>query len=122
MNKIYYFILFLLIGLITLLSNSIFFGENNYSKRNVLVKENESQLQKNDVLKKENEILEFEIQNAQDSNDHIENFAREKLNLTYPEEEFITFKEDEIEEDERKEFISNNCCCWFWTKVWRRHT
>ena len=92
----------MLIGLITLLSKSIFFGENNYSKRNVLVKENESQLQKNDVLKKKNEILEFEIQNAQDSNDHIENFAREKLNLTYPEEEFITFKEDETEEDERK--------------------
>ena len=79
-----------------------FFGENNYSKRNVLVKENESQLQKNDALKKKNEILEFEIQNAQDSNDHIENFAREKLNLTYPEEEFITFNENESEEDERK--------------------
>ena len=102
MNKIYYFILFLLIGLIILLSNSIFFGENNYSKRNDLVKENDSQLQKNDALKKKNEILEFEIQNAQDSNDHIENFAREKLNLTYPEEEFVTFKEDETEEDERK--------------------
>ena len=102
MNKIYYFLLFLLIGLIILLSNSIFLGENNYSKRNDLVKENDSQLQKNDALKKKNEILEFEIQNAQDSNDHIENFAREKLNLTYPEEEFITFKEDEIEEDERK--------------------
>tara|TARA_B100000965_G_C19348376_1_gene650630 strand:+ start:434 stop:742 length:309 start_codon:yes stop_codon:yes gene_type:complete len=102
MNKIYYFVIFLLIGLIILLSNSIFFGENNYSKRNDLVKENDSQLQKNDVLKKKNEILEFEIQNAQDSNDHIENFAREKLNLTYPEEEFINFKEDETEEDERK--------------------
>ena len=92
----------MLIGLIILLSNSIFLGENNYSKRNDLVKENDSQLQKNDALKKKNEILEYEIQNAQDSNDHIENFAREKLNLTYPEEEFITFKEDEIEEDERK--------------------
>ena len=92
----------MLIGLIILLSNSIFFVENNYFKRNELVKENDSQLQKNDALKKKNEILEFEIQNAQDSNDHIENFAREKLNLTYPEEEFITFKEDEIEEDERK--------------------
>ena len=67
-----------------------------------MVKENDGQLQKNDALKKKNEILEFEIQNAQDSNDHIENFAREKLNLIYPEEEFITFKEDEIEEDERK--------------------
>jgi len=102
MNKIYYFILFLLIGLIISLSNSIFFGENNYFKRNDLVKENDSQLQKNDALKKKNEILEFEIQNAQDSDDHIENFAREKLNLTYPEEEFITFKDDEIEEDERE--------------------
>ena len=67
-----------------------------------MVKENDSQLQKNDALKKKNEILEFEIQNAQDSNDHIENFAREKLNLTYPEEEFITFNENESEEDERK--------------------
>ena len=92
----------MLIGLIILLSNSIFLGENNYSKRNDLVKENDSQLQKNDALKKKNEILEFEIQNAQDSNDHIENFAREKLNLTYPEEEFITFNENESEEDERK--------------------
>ena len=52
MNKIYYFILFLLIGLIILLSNSIFFGENNYSKRNDLVKKNDSQLQINDALKK----------------------------------------------------------------------
>ena len=92
----------MLIGLIILLSDSIFFGENNYSKQNHLVKENDSQLQKNDALKKKNEILEFEIQNAQDSNDHIENFAREKLNLTYPEEEFITFNENESEEDERK--------------------
>ena len=101
MNKAYYFILFLLIGLIILLSNNIFFGENNYSKRNDLVKENDSKLQKNDILKKKNEILEFEIQNAQDSNDHIENFAREKLNLTYPDEEFITFKEEKVKEDER---------------------
>ena len=102
MNKLYYSISAILIFIILLLLRSIFFGENNYSKRNDLVKENDSQLQKNDALKKKNEILEFEIQNAQDSNDHIENFAREKLNLTYPEEEFITFKEDEIEEDERK--------------------
>ena len=71
MNKIYYFIVFLLTGLIILLSNSIVFGENNYSKRNDLVKENDSQLQKNDAWKNENEILELEIQNAQDSNDHI---------------------------------------------------
>lgn len=93
MNKIYYFILFLLIGLIILLSNSIFFGENNYSKRNLLLEDNAAQELKNADIKKENEILEFEIINAQNSNDHIENFAREKLNLTYPEEEFISFEE-----------------------------
>ena len=80
----------------------LFFGENNYSKRNSLLEESNAHQNTNDSLRKENEILEFEIKNAQDSNDHIENFAREKLNLTYPEEEFITFKEDEIEEDERK--------------------
>ena len=48
----------------------------------------------NEELQKHNEILEFEIKNAQNSNDHIENFAREKLNLTYEEEEFISFKEE----------------------------
>ena len=101
MNKIYYFIFFLLIWLIFLVSKSIFFGENSYSKRNELVNKNEIQLQINDALKQENEILEFEIQNAQNSNDHVENFAREKLNLTYPDEEFITFKEEKVKEDER---------------------
>ena len=55
-------------------------------------------------MKKQNEILEFEIKNAKSSNDHIENFAREKLNLTYPSEEFISFKEkdEEKKENEKK--------------------
>ena len=101
MNKIYYLIFSLLIGFIFLISKSILFGENSYTKRNDLIKVNEIQLQKNDTLKKENEILEFEIKNSQNSNDHVENFAREKLNLTYPDEEFIIFKEDKVEEDER---------------------
>ena len=87
--------------IIILLLNSIFFGENNYSNRNSLVKENTAQKLKNESIKKENEILEFEIKNAQNSNDHVENFAREKLNLTYPEEEFISF-EEEKKDDERK--------------------
>tara|TARA_Y100001935_G_scaffold186071_1_gene154582 strand:+ start:422 stop:727 length:306 start_codon:yes stop_codon:yes gene_type:complete len=101
MTKIYYLIFSLLIGFIFLISKSILFGENSYTKRNDLIKGNEIQLQKNDTLKKENEILEFEIKNSQNSNDHVENFAREKLNLTYPDEEFIIFKEDKVEEDER---------------------
>ena len=101
MNKLNYLFYLLLVLIIILLLNSIFFGENNYSNRNSLVIENTTQKLKNEVIKKENEILEFEIKNAKNSNDHVENFAREKLNLTYPEEEFISF-EEEKKDDERK--------------------
>ena len=101
MNKLSYLLYLLLILIIILLLNSIFFGDNNYSNRNSLVIDNTTQKLKNEAIKKENEILEFEIKNAQNSNDHVENFAREKLNLTYPEEEFISF-EEEKKDDERK--------------------
>ena len=98
MNKLYYLLLAALLLIIFLLLNSIFFGENNYSKRNTLLEESNAHQKSNDSLRKENEILEFEIRNAQDSNDHIENFARENLNLTYPDEEFISFKDEEKDE------------------------
>ena len=94
MNKIYYLVLAVLILIIVFLSKSISFGENNYSMRAKLIEENKMQKIMNEELQKHNEILEFEIKNAQNSNDHIENFAREKLNLTYEEEEFISFKEE----------------------------
>ena len=100
MNKFYYLLLAALLLITFFLLKSIFFGENNYSKRNSLVEESNEHIRTNDNLKKENEILEFEIKNAQDSNDHVENFARENLNLTYPEEEFVSFKEEE--QDEQK--------------------
>ncbi len=100
MKRLYYVFLIFLALIIFLLLNSIFFGENNYSKRNELVKENGIQKENNDSLRKQNEILEFEIKNAENSNDHVENFAREKLNLTYPDEEFISFKEEEKDEKE----------------------
>ena len=100
MSKFYYLLLAALLLIIFFLLKSIFFGENNYSKRNTLVEESNEHIRTNDNLKKENEILEFEIRNAQDSNDHVENFARENLNLTYPEEEFISFKEED--QDEQK--------------------
>ena len=100
MKRLYYVFLIFLALVVFLLLNSIFFGENNYSKRNELVKENVIQKENNDSLRKQNEILEFEIKNAQNSNDHVENFAREKLNLTYPDEEFISFKEEEKDEKE----------------------
>jgi cell division protein FtsB len=98
MNKLYYSIFVILILIILLLLRSIFFGENNYSNRNILLEESNELIKINDNLRKENEILEFEIKNAQDSTDHVENFARENLNLTFPEEEFISFKEEEKDE------------------------
>ena len=83
MNKLYYLLTVFLILIVILLSKSIFFGENSYSKRAELVEDNKIQEIKNEELKRQNKILEYEIKNAQNSNDHVENFAREKLNLTY---------------------------------------
>ena len=37
-----------------------------------------------------------------DSSDHVENFARENLNLTYPDEEFIIFDDNDEKLDERR--------------------
>lgn len=84
-----------------MLLNSIFFGNNSYQKKSDLIVENDIQIQKNDELKNKNDILEFEIKNAQQSNEHVENFAREKLNLVYPEEELISFKDKESNKDEK---------------------
>ena len=100
MNKLYYSLIFLAILTIIFLSKSIFFGENSYAKRAELIEDNTIQEMKNEELKRQNKILEFEIKNAQNSNDHIENFAREKLNLTYQDEEFIYFKEENTKDDE----------------------
>ena len=100
MNKLYYSLIFLAILTIIFLSKSIFFGENSYAKRAELIEDNAIQEMKNEELKRQNKILEFEIKNAQNSNDHIENFAREKLNLTYQDEEFIYFKEENTKNDE----------------------
>ena len=98
MSRLNYLFFLLLFLIVILLLNSIFFGENNYSKRNLLLEDNAAQELKNADIKKENEILEFEIINAKNSNDHIESFAREKLNLTYPEEEFISFEEQKSDD------------------------
>ena len=100
MRKLFYLLATLLLLVIMTLLNGIFFGDYSYNKKSLLIDENNLQIKKNNNLKKENDILEFEIDNAQKSNDHIENFAREKLNLTYPNEEFIIFKKEELEKDE----------------------
>tara|TARA_Y100000022_G_C13200915_1_gene352684 strand:- start:619 stop:927 length:309 start_codon:yes stop_codon:yes gene_type:complete len=100
MNKLYYLLIAVLILIIIMLSKGIFFGENSYSKRAELIEDNKTQEIQNQELKRQNKILEFEIKNAQNSNDHVENFAREKLNLTYKEEEFISFKEENKKDDD----------------------
>ena len=67
----------------------------SYLKKQLLINENNNLVIQNNDLKNKNDILEFEINNAQKSDDHVENFAREKLNLSYPNEEFISFKEED---------------------------
>ncbi len=100
MNKLYILIIVFLTFIAAILFRSIFFGEKSYEIKNQLKSENEVQQRKNYELKQENKILEFEINNAKDSNDHVENFARENLNLTYPDEEFIIFDDKQKTEDE----------------------
>ena len=100
MNKLYYLISLFLFMLILLLLQSIFFGNNSFKARTLLEQENNEQIKENNGLKEQNDILEFEIKNAQSSNEHIENFAREKLNLTYPDEEFIIFEEQKNADEE----------------------
>ena len=100
MNRLFYLLAAFLILLIIVLLNSIFFGTNNYQQKSLLVEATNLQIIKNNDLKNQNDILEFEIENAQKSNEHVENFAREKLNLSYPDEEFISFENEIKVQDE----------------------
>tara|TARA_B100001109_G_scaffold245166_1_gene232651 strand:- start:3252 stop:3560 length:309 start_codon:yes stop_codon:yes gene_type:complete len=102
MKRFYYSIVTVLIVISLFLLKSIIFGDKNYNSKNKLKAENKIQFQKNQALKEQNVILEFEIKNAKDSNEHVENFARENLNLTYPNEEFIIFDNKKDEDDERE--------------------
>ena len=99
MNKLFYLLVTILLFLTLILLISIFSGDNSYSKKASLIKENKTQEIENNSLKNKNDILEFEIENAQKSKEHVENFARERLNLIYPNEEFISFQE-EVKDDE----------------------
>ena len=102
MKNLFNFIILILILLVLVLLGSIFFGDKNYNLRDNLKIENDLQKNINQELIKSNEILEFEIENAKDSSDHVENFARENLNLTYPDEEFIIFDDNDEKLDERR--------------------
>ena len=100
MNRLFYLLAAFLILLIIVLLNSIFFGTNNYQQKSLLVEATNLQIIKNNDLKNQNDILEFEIENAQKSNEHVENFARKKLNHSYPDEEFISFENEVKAQDE----------------------
>ena len=102
MKNLFNFIILILILLVLVLLGSIFFGDKNYNLRDNLKIENDLQKNINQELITSNEILEFEIKNAKDSSDHVENFARENLNLTYPDEEFIIFDDNDEKLDERR--------------------
>ena len=61
--------------------------------------ENDELSIKNKHLIDSNEELRFEIINAQDSEEHIENYARENLNLSMPDEKFIKFNEKDTNKE-----------------------
>jgi cell division protein FtsB len=64
--------------------------------------ENHELSERNSNLLDSNEELRFEIINAQDSEEHIENYARENLNLTKPGEKFIQFDVKDLEIENEK--------------------
>ena len=100
MNRFLNLSIALLSILLLTLIYSLLFGSNSYQEKALLTEQNNAQNIKNDQLKKENDILAFEIQNAQNSDEHIENLAREKLGLSYPDEEFIIIKDLENIKDD----------------------
>ena len=82
--------------LIAALLYSLFYSESGIDERNVIVESNKELLEENQRLLHENEKLSESIKQAQENpNMHIENIAREKFNLTMPDEEFIIFEEED---------------------------
>ena len=72
---------------------NLFFGID--SKRSFLALQNENQelIVKNNILAKENDLLEIGVLSKQKNDAHAEKFAREELNLIYEDEDFLRFKE-----------------------------
>ena len=81
---------------------SLIIISNGYKERENLMNENHELSERNSNLLDSNEELRFEIINAQDSEEHIENYARENLNLTKPGEKFIQFDVKDLEIENEK--------------------
>ena len=92
--------LFILLSIIILiLLYNLLISSSGYKERENLMNENDELSIKNKHLIESNEELRFEIINAQDSEEHIENYARENLNLSMPDEKFIKFNEKDTNEE-----------------------
>jgi|TARA_B110000438_G_scaffold26930_1_gene25688 cell division protein FtsB len=92
--------LFILLSIIILiLLYNLLISSSGYKERENLMNENDELSIKNKHLIDSNEELRFEIINAQDSEEHIENYARENLNLSMPDEKFIKFNEKDTNEE-----------------------
>ena len=92
-------IIILFLFLIAALLYSLFFSESGISERNLIIERNKELLEENQKLIDENNKLSESIKQAQENpNIHIENIAREKFNLTMPDEEFIVFEEEDENE------------------------
>jgi len=92
--------LFILLSIIILiLSYNLLISSSGYKERENLMNENDELSIKNKYLIDSNEELRFEIINAQDSEEHIENYARENLNLSMPNEKFIKFNEQDTKKE-----------------------
>ena len=92
-------IIILFLFLIAALLYSLFFSESGISERNLIIERNKELFEENQKLIDENNKLSESIKQAQENpNMHIENIAREKFNLTMPDEEFIVFEEEDENE------------------------
>ena len=92
-------VIILFLFLIAALLYSLFFSESGISERNLIIERNKELLEENQKLIDENNKLSESIKQAQENpNMHIENIAREKFNLTMPDEEFIVFEEEDENE------------------------
>ena len=99
-------IIILFFFLIAALMYSLFFSESGINERNMIVESNKELLEENQRLMDENKKLseskitkpKMLLQIQENPNMHIENIAREKFNLTMPDEEFIVFEEEDENE------------------------
>ena len=74
MNRVSIYIFVFLLTIILVLSYNLFISSNGYKERDSLINQNNNLQQRNKAIRDSNEELKFEIINAQDSDEHIENY------------------------------------------------